>query len=79
MQGFKKFCIEKSLDYEIIDELFDDIVLKKEDLFITVGEDDLVNLIRQIREKEFELGSEIGVLSYNTPPERTFGNFCYLY
>lgn len=68
VHGFKKFCIEKSLEFEIINEIFDDIILKKGDLFITIGEDDLVNLIRQIREDEFELGSEIGVLSYNDTP-----------
>jgi len=68
VKGFKKFCIEKSLEFEIINELFDDIVLKKGDLFITVGEDDLVNLIRQIRKEEFKLGQEIGVLSYNDTP-----------
>ncbi len=68
VQGFKKFCIQKSLEFEIIDEIFDEIVLKKGDLFITIGEDDLVNLIRQIREQEFDLGKEIGVLSYNDTP-----------
>jgi DNA-binding transcriptional regulator YhcF (GntR family) len=68
VHGFKKFCIEKALGFEIIDEVVEEIVLKKGDLFITIGEDDLVNLIRQIREDEFELGNEIGVLSYNDTP-----------
>lgn len=65
VQGFKKFCVQKSLEFEIINEIFDDIILKKGDLFITISEDDLVNLIQQIREDEFELGKDIGVLSYN--------------
>lgn len=68
VHGFKKFCIEKSLDFEIIDEVFDDIILKNGDLFVTIGEDDLVNLIQQIREDEFSLGKDIGVLSYNDTP-----------
>ena len=66
--GFRKFCIEKSLDFEIIDEIYDDMILKNGDLFITIVEDDLVNLINQIRENEFVIGKDIGVLSYNETP-----------
>nr|AOE12088.1 transcriptional regulator, GntR family [uncultured bacterium] len=68
VHGFRKFCIEKSLDFEIIDEIYEDVILKKGDLFITIVEDDLVNLINQIRDNEFEIGKDIGVLSYNDTP-----------
>ncbi len=68
VQGFRKFCIEKSLDFEIIEEIYDNMILKKGDLFITIMEDDLVHLINQIREYEFEIGKDIGVLSYNDTP-----------
>jgi len=68
VHGFRKFCIEKSLDFEVIDEIYDDIILKNGDLFITIVEDDLVNLIRQQREQEFVIGKDIGVLSYNDTP-----------
>ncbi len=68
VHGFKKFCIEKSLDFEILDEVFDDIVLKSGDLFIIIDENDLVSLIHQIRENEFIMGEDIGVLSYNETP-----------
>lgn len=65
VHGFRKFCIEKSLDFEVIDEIYDDMILKNGDLFITIVEDDLVNLINQIRDNEFTIGKDIGVLSYN--------------
>lgn len=68
VHGFRKFCIEKLLDYEIIDEIFDDMILKKGDLFIVIVEDDLVNLINQIRDNEFTIGKDVGVLSYNDTP-----------
>ncbi len=68
VHGFRKFCIEKSLDFEIIDEIYDDMILKNGDLFVTIVEDDLVNLIHQIRDNEFEIGKDIGVLSYNETP-----------
>lgn len=68
LNGFKKFCIEHKISFEIIGEIFDDIILKKGDLFITIEESDLVNLVNQIRDKEFELGKDIGVISYNDTP-----------
>lgn len=66
--GFRQFCVVNNLNYEIIDNIYDDIILKKGDLFITIEESDLVNLIKQIRERNFKLGSEIGVISYNDTP-----------
>ncbi|SIQ21412.1 transcriptional regulator, GntR family [Maribacter ulvicola] len=68
LNGFRKFCGEHQLDFEILDEIFDDIILKKGDLFITIEENDLVSLVNQIRDKEFILGVEIGVISYNDTP-----------
>jgi len=68
LHGFRKFCVEHKIDFEVIDEIYDDIILKKGDLFITIEETDLVSLVNQIRDKEFILGVEIGVISYNDTP-----------
>ncbi|WP_298365940.1 GntR family transcriptional regulator [uncultured Lutibacter sp.] len=68
LKGFRKFCIEFDLDFEILDEIYNDMVLKKGDLFITIDESDLVNLVKQVREDEFILGEEIGIISYNDTP-----------
>ncbi len=68
VHGFRKFCIEKSLDFEVIDEIYEDMILKNGDLFITIVEDDLVSLVHQIRDNEFTIGKDIGVLSYNDTP-----------
>jgi DNA-binding transcriptional regulator YhcF (GntR family) len=68
LHGFKKFCTEFEINYEILDEVYDDIVLKKGDLFITIEESDLVNLVKQIRDNKMKLGKHIGVISYNDTP-----------
>lgn len=68
LNGFKRFCVDSGLEYEVLREMYDDIVLKKGDLFITIEESDLVSLVKQIRDKDFELGREIGVISYNDTP-----------
>jgi DNA-binding transcriptional regulator YhcF (GntR family) len=66
--GFMKFCVEHNLDFDILDQVYKDMILLKGDLFVTIEEDDLVNLIEQIRDKEFVLGKDIGVISYNDTP-----------
>ncbi len=68
MHGFRKFCVEHSIDYEILNEIYEDMILKKGDLFITIEESDLVSLVKQIREKDLRLGKDIGVISYNDTP-----------
>lgn len=77
LHGFRKFCSEHSIDFEVLDEIYDDMILKKGDLFITISESDLVNLVNQIRNQEFELGNDIGVISYNdTPLKQLLGITC---
>ena len=66
--GFQKFCSHNKLDFEVIDEVFDDIILRRKDLFITIEELDLVNLVNKIRKDEFKIGNDIGVISYNETP-----------
>jgi len=68
LHGFKKFCIKYKLDFEVMNEIYDDMILKKGDLFITIEEEDLVNLVKQVRENEYSLGKEIGIISYNETP-----------
>ena len=68
LHGFRKFCVEAKLPFEVIDEIYDDTILHRGDLFITIVESDLVNLVKQIRDKEMTLGEDIGVISYNETP-----------
>ena len=68
LHGFRKFCVENKVDFQILDKVYDDMILKKGDLFITIEETDLVSLVKQVREDEFKLGEEIGIISYNDTP-----------
>ena len=68
LHGFRKFCVEHKLDFEILNEIYDDMIIKEGDLFITIEEADLVNLVKQAREDEFKIGSDIGIISYNDTP-----------
>lgn len=68
LHGFRKFCAKHNIDFEILSEVYEDMILKRGDLFIIIEESDLVNLVKQIREDEYVLGEEIGVISYNDTP-----------
>lgn len=68
LHGFRKFCVEFNLDFEIIDQVYDDIVIKKGDLFVIIEESDLVNLVKQTREQDLKMGKDLGIISYNETP-----------
>lgn len=66
--GFRQFCIENNFDFEILDEIYDDMELQKRDVYVTIEESDLVNLVKQIRERNLTMGKDIGIISYNETP-----------
>ena len=68
LMGFRKFCVEFNIDFEILDEIYDDMELHQKDAYIIIEEMDLVSLIKQVRDKKFELGNDIGIISYNDTP-----------
>ena len=40
----------------------------QKDIFITIRERDLVNLVKQVRQNNLKLGEDIGIISYNETP-----------
>ncbi len=66
--GFKRFCIQHAIDYEILDEIYDSMELQLNDLYIIIEEGDLVNLVKQVRDRHYKLGDDIGIISYNDTP-----------
>ena len=68
LHGFRKFCFEHSIEFEYLEEVYEDIIIRKGDLFITIKESDLVSLVKRTREENFELGKDVGIISYNDTP-----------
>lgn len=66
--GFIKFCEQYSFEFEILDEIYDDLEFESKEAYITIKEEDLVHLVHQIREKNLVMGKDIGVISYNETP-----------
>lgn len=68
LQGFQKFCRDFNFDSEILDTIYPDMELQTGDAYITIEEMDLVNLVKQVRDQNLELGKGIGIISYNDTP-----------
>ncbi len=66
--GFIKFCEQYGFEFEILDEIYDDLEFESNEAYITIEEEDLVHLVQQIREKNWIMGKDIGVISYNETP-----------
>ncbi|MDV7140376.1 GntR family transcriptional regulator [Maribacter sp. TH_r10] len=66
--GFKRFCIQHNMDYEILDEIYEGMELQLKDLYIIIEEDDLVHLVKQVRDRHYKMGEDIGIISYNDTP-----------
>jgi len=66
--GFKKFCLNHQFDFEILDEIYESMELQLKDLYIIIQEEDLVNLVKQTRDRFYKLGKDIGIISYNDTP-----------
>ncbi len=68
LHGFRRFCVEQQIAFEVIDEIYEDMVLHRGDLFIIIAEADLVNLVKQVRDEQLVLGQDVGIISYNETP-----------
>lgn len=65
--GFIRFCQEFAFNYHIVHSLQQDPMAQGE-VYISLMEDDLVMLIERIISKQWMVGKDIGVISYNETP-----------
>lgn len=68
LKGFQKFCFFHSFNFEILDEIYDDMELQPGDAYVIIEETDLVKLVKQSRDKGYKLGEALGIISYNETP-----------
>lgn len=64
MDGFSHFCEENSIDYTIIHNLLKERIKKKTAYFV-IDDTDLVQIVERCKAKNYILGQDVGVLSYN--------------
>jgi DNA-binding LacI/PurR family transcriptional regulator len=62
--GLSEFCQEYAFNYKIVYNISNEAI-KKGEVYISLMEEDLVNLIEKILDQNLVLGKEVGVISYN--------------
>ena len=65
--GFYKFCLKHKLNHQVYDNI-DSSLPAKGDAFLVVSDHDLIQLIKTSILNKWELGKDIGILSYDETP-----------
>ncbi|WP_026994697.1 GntR family transcriptional regulator [Flectobacillus major] len=68
INGFKKFCTEYGIAFEIIPDLEEEEHLQKDHAYLVFRENDLVRFINWSNKKSWKLGRDIGLISYDDTP-----------
>lgn len=68
INGFKRFCNENDISYEIISNLEEEEHLQKDHAYLVFRENDLVRFINWSNKKNWKLGEDIGLISYDDTP-----------
>jgi len=68
LRGFKEFCANFNFDFEVLGQVHPDMHLNPDHAYIIIEETDLVNLVKQIRDKGLKAGLDVGIISYNDTP-----------
>ncbi|RVU01020.1 GntR family transcriptional regulator [Mucilaginibacter limnophilus] len=64
IQGFRNFCLDYFFEYEILPDISKEIIQPKT-VYINIVEDDLVLLIQRIKKTGYDIGTDVGIISYN--------------
>lgn len=78
LKGFKKFCTELEMPYEILTAFSESTPLNKKDLFMVIEELDLIGLIGQAKKQKLKLGKHIGVIAFNETPFKQLLNIAVI-
>lgn len=66
--GFRSFCCNNSLKFEIINEIKTSTLIEKATAYVLIEETDIVNLIKLAQLNNYIIGKDIGIISYNETP-----------
>ncbi|NRB48735.1 MAG: GntR family transcriptional regulator [Saprospiraceae bacterium] len=67
INGFQNFCLEFGYRGKLVPKVAKD-QMEKGDVYISLLEEDLVSVVQRIKTSEFEVGKEVGLISYHDSP-----------
>ncbi|MCF0058860.1 GntR family transcriptional regulator [Dyadobacter sp. CY356] len=62
--GFRNYCINYNKEYDILEDIHNEN-LSRGTAYIVVEENDLAELVKKTRQSTYEMGREIGLISFN--------------
>jgi DNA-binding transcriptional regulator YhcF (GntR family) len=68
---FEQFCTDHEIDFEVLYD-FKKFDLKKGELYLLVSDRTLAKFLDQCHQKNYILGDEVGVISYNETPMKKY-------
>ncbi|QEC51374.1 GntR family transcriptional regulator [Anseongella ginsenosidimutans] len=68
IKGFRLFSMQHNIEHEIIQEIEEDTVIAPDEAYVVIEETDLVNLIKNCKERGLRVGEDLGIISYNDTP-----------
>lgn len=71
INGFKRFCSQYAFRHEVIGDI-GTAPIKKGEVYISLTDDDLVTLLERIIDHKYKLGKDLGVISYDESPIKSF-------
>lgn len=67
-EGFEDFCYQNKIEYEVLSHALGETNIEKNVAYITIDDTDLVKLVEKARKSKWEIGKDIGLISYNDTP-----------
>jgi DNA-binding transcriptional regulator YhcF (GntR family) len=67
IEGFKDFCRNSNLDYEIVEDLHPENI-KSGEIYFVISDIDLINVVRTGKRNGFTLGKDLGLISFDDTP-----------
>lgn len=71
VRGFTRFCRDKAIEYKVISRVQPEHIQAGQ-AYLTIFDDDLVSILDTARQRQYRLGRDIGVISYNDTPLKPF-------
>jgi DNA-binding transcriptional regulator YhcF (GntR family) len=65
MKGFRYFCRTQDFNFSIMEGIESNTPVKAGEAYIVIEETDLVNLVKNCRNKGLKIGKDVGIVSYN--------------
>jgi len=71
IKGFKLFCQQYAFERNVVTDV-NEIEINKGEVFVCLNDEDLVEIIEKIRGLHLEVGTDVGIISYNETPLKKY-------